>query len=331
RNVPLSNAWGIEGSPLTLRSFEDKEQEADWISHSLNEKKISGAALLDSAIIFTNTFYFEEILNALNKNEISFRVFGGTYFLDVNIKLFNALLTFINTENLYALQSILHQCGEYSLRVKTINQVLKIIDGPEKNKNINTKAMECLLFAIKHCEEKRLPLEILEDFAQLASDKQILDQEGLSACQHLKEIICNDLILNDYNELKFSIAPKHPELGKFYRRSDEIVPCSNKDDTDYVTVTTVHSAKGLQWDTVYLPGLYQGGVPRWFPDSKTEQRQLPEELKKFYVSCTRAQKNLYLTRPKKVTIKSKKDGCKHTFDKPISMFVNNLSVQNGRL
>jgi DNA helicase II / ATP-dependent DNA helicase PcrA len=322
-NVELKNHEGNQGSSLFIRCFENQKDEAEWIASNLEREKITGKALLDNAIIYPNSFYFEEILKALNKYNLSFRVFGGEYFLDDDIKLFRVLLNFINTENQYALQSILHQCGEYSLGVENVGQALERIRSSVSNSDLSFKAMECLLFATKHCETEHSPLEILEKFVQLLSDKQLLAEGTMGTYEQLHEIICNDLTLNDYHKLKFSINPKHPELSKFYKRSDQIVPCKNLDDPDYITVATVHSAKGLQWETVYIPGLYQDGFPHWFPDNK-KQRGMFDELKKFYVSCTRARENLWLTRPKKVTVVSRKDQQKYTFDKPKSIFVREL-------
>ena len=70
---------------------------------------------------------------------------------------------------------------------------------------------------------------------------------------------------------------------------------SAKPDEDVVTISTIHSAKGLEWHTVFVICLIDGAIPhnRSFEDYE----ELEEERKLFYVACSRAMKNLYLTAP----------------------------------
>ena len=160
---------------------------------------------------------------------------------------------------------------------------------------------------------------------ELIEKNTLFTEKEIDILSSLKNIISNDLNLNDYDTLKLSFSPMHSELNKFYLRSDEIVDSEwyNNDEV-FVSVTTVHSAKGLEWNNVIIPGMAQDSFPRWYPDNETKDKEIPNELKKFYVACTRSKENLYLTRPKNMTIKSKKNGQYYTFPRDVSMFVNNL-------
>ena len=62
-----------------------------------------------------------------------------------------------------------------------------------------------------------------------------------------------------------------------------------------MTVSTIHSAKGLEWNTVFVMSLIDGAVPHY--RSFDDFEQLEEERKLFYVACSRAKVNLYLTAP----------------------------------
>jgi len=62
-----------------------------------------------------------------------------------------------------------------------------------------------------------------------------------------------------------------------------------------VTISTIHSAKGLEWNTVFVISLIDGLVPHY--KSFTNYEELEEERKLFYVACSRAKEKLYLTAP----------------------------------
>ena len=132
--------------------------------------------------------------------------------------------------------------------------------------------------------------------------------------------------MDDYDKLKLAFTPTHPTFTQFYSRSDEIVMSEYYEEgKEYVTVTTVHSAKGLEWDNVIIPGMSQESFPRWFKDSEAREKNFPDEVKKFYVACTRSKQNLYFTRPEKMEVYSKKWNKYYTFDKSISEFVSRLN------
>lgn len=61
-----------------------------------------------------------------------------------------------------------------------------------------------------------------------------------------------------------------------------------------VTISTIHSSKGLEWPNVYLAGCYEGSIPHKF---STSPEELQEERRVFYVACTRAKNRLILCVP----------------------------------
>ena len=64
-------------------------------------------------------------------------------------------------------------------------------------------------------------------------------------------------------------------------------------DNEYVTLSTVHSAKGLEWGTVFVIQAQEGKFPIVRPESK--QVDIEEERRLFYVAVTRAKKRLFIT------------------------------------
>ena len=64
---------------------------------------------------------------------------------------------------------------------------------------------------------------------------------------------------------------------------------------EYLVLSTIHQAKGLEWETVFLIGLLEGQFPHYKVFDKAEE--LEEERRLFYVAVTRAKDELYLTYP----------------------------------
>ena len=89
------------------------------------------------------------------------------------------------------------------------------------------------------------------------------------------------------------------------------------DDHDKVTISTIHSAKGLEWPIVFVNSLVDGMMPHH--RSLDDFEALEEERKLFYVACSRAKSQLILTAPNYFSSYS------GYFDKP-SRFVAELSA-----
>jgi DNA helicase-2/ATP-dependent DNA helicase PcrA len=70
-----------------------------------------------------------------------------------------------------------------------------------------------------------------------------------------------------------------------------------EDDTDRLVLSTVHSAKGLEWDTVFVISLAEGKFP---VSQALPGEQMEEERRLFYVAATRAKKRLFMTYPREV-------------------------------
>ena len=67
----------------------------------------------------------------------------------------------------------------------------------------------------------------------------------------------------------------------------------NNSDDEALTISTIHSAKGLEWDTVFIIGAVDGRFPSAYSFNSAEE--MDEELRLMYVACTRAKNNLYIT------------------------------------
>ncbi|WP_019674160.1 ATP-dependent helicase [Psychrobacter lutiphocae] len=106
----------------------------------------------------------------------------------------------------------------------------------------------------------------------------------------------------DFRVLK-NLAQEHSSIERFLESlaldppNDSVATFDNTapEDKDAVTISTIHSAKGLEWPVVFINALIDGMMPH--RHSIDDFEALEEERKLFYVACSRAKTHLYLTAP----------------------------------
>ena len=124
----------------------------------------------------------------------------------------------------------------------------------------------------------------------------------------LKERVDDYLIrMQDVAVLK-DLSKKYKDLDKFLsdfaldppskRVADQTKPLIDEGEEDgKVTISTVHSAKGLEWYAVFIPHVLEG----MFPSNRaTNIEEMEEERRLFYVACSRAKEELYITFPRNI-------------------------------
>lgn len=114
-----------------------------------------------------------------------------------------------------------------------------------------------------------------------------------------------------------AFASDKETFAAFYRK--DIEDSDTAADGKYLTISTIHSAKGLEWDNVFVMGLCEGNFPNPYfckdkPDSE-QQDFFNNEWKKMYVAATRARKQLTLSYASTITRKG------FTFKKGPSRFL----------
>ncbi len=106
------------------------------------------------------------------------------------------------------------------------------------------------------------------------------------------DVLCN--LAASYEELEkflsdFALEPPSKKFG------DRTTPLLDESEEDPLTISTVHSAKGLEWHSVFIPHALDGLFPSVRAMHHIEA--LEEERRLFYVACSRAKERLYITMP----------------------------------
>ena len=276
----------------------DEHGQSEYIAGKILSLREEGLELKDMAVLFRSGWHSNDLEIELASRDIPFVKYGGQKFVEAaHIKDVMSYLRIVynlsDQVSWYRLLLLLPRIGP-----KTAENIIKevIIEGKgivlnEKSKILQKRPQLKELFELfKKIESNELtPSELLELF--------------LEHYQPLLKERYDDFNkrLNDLSSL-LRIAARYRSLEQFL--SDmaldpperSVVEAGLKDrDDSHVTLSTIHSAKGLEWHTVFIIYLAEGHLPSYL--SLEDDDAIEEERRLFYVAATRAKENLFLLKP----------------------------------
>ena len=241
--------------------------------------------LKNTAVLCNSMLYLRDFIALLGECEMPYKVFGGKKYLREHVKLFNHIMRVLDSDN------------EYSIRVldREFALNLKGYSGKNIRERFYTSNFGRRLKEIKE-ESVRLEQDfhtitctIIDEVLSLKSDTA----EMMEDYRLLMELSNHYPSISDY---LLSFAIDRDTFSCFY--SKDYVECQVPVKSDYLTVSTIHSAKGLEWNNVFILGLSEGCFPnpRHAGDTKEKQDKFySDEGKKMYDAASRAKCNLFLS------------------------------------
>ena len=296
------NLWSSKGDGVKvkyLRAYDEKN-EIDLIISEIKKLIESGYRKKDIAIFYRTNGQARVVEEQFLKANLPYKVVGSFYFY--SRKEIKDLICY--------LRLILNSDDEISLR-RIINvPKRKIGEATINNIENMARAMNVSMFEAidsgKELEFKNLILELRKDSQSLSLTElidDILDKSGIRKNYEAEGSLEAELRLENLEEFK-SITASFEEqtgsvnLGDFLEEISLVADMSeHKETNDEVTLMTIHSAKGLEFDVVFLIGLEEGIFPH--QNSFVEEGGLEEERRLCYVGITRAREKLYLTNAKR--------------------------------
>ena len=294
------------GSQVELYTANEESDEAQNVALKVKNAINKGAKASDFAVLMRVNALSRSFEQEFLKYNIPYKVFGGFKFFDrKEIKDLTAYLRIIANP----LDS---------------EAILRVINVPRRG--IGDKSVEAIL---KKCsidemsiyeallDADSLPLgpsarERIKDFKNIIYNL-IMSSANLSVSQIIKEIIEKTNFNSQYEEDTEENHEKLMNIGELINSATEfekvnkdatltdylssITLSSDTDEMDesnYVSIATVHSVKGLEFNTVFVVGLDETIFP--ISRSVNSEEELEEERRLMYVAITRAKKQLYLTR-----------------------------------
>ncbi|MBV8426994.1 MAG: ATP-dependent helicase [Hyphomicrobiales bacterium] len=291
----------VDGEPPSLVTVHDEMSQARYVVERVLENREMGAKLKEQAVLFRASHHSGTLELELTRRNIPFVKFGGLKFLEAaHVKDLLALLRFVENPR---------------DRV-TGFRVLLLLPG------VGPRAAQA---AMDRLADSRSPFDALADFEPPARARShwrdlidVVDHLGAGNSTWPAEIACarawyEPLLERHYDDAEIrkedliqleEIASGYASRERFLTELTLDPPDATSDkagspllDEDYLILSTIHSAKGQEWKSVFVLNCVDGCIPS---DLATRSAaELAEERRLLYVAMTRAKDDLHLIVPQR--------------------------------
>ena len=303
-----------EGELPSIYQSEDEYDEASYVVKQINHLKTEEYyKYSDFVVLYRMNSQSRAIEDILRREDIPYKIVGGLKFYErKEIKDIIAYLRLIyNTSDNISLKRIINEpkrgIGKTSLdNIQQISEqngisMYEVIKNAEQFGLNRVKAnADDFINLIEELRTKQNELSISELI------KETLNKSGYTKALELENSVEAESRIQNLEEF-LTVAIEFEEefadntLGEFLENITLSSDIDNVEDAENsVTLMTLHSAKGLEFPTVFLVGLEEGIFPGY--KSIGEENALQEERRLFYVGITRAKEHLFLTCAKRRTI-----------------------------
>ncbi len=286
-----------------VRKFYDQQAEAEFVVDRILEYREKGIALNQIAILVRAFWHARYIEVELNKRSIPYVAVGGLKFNErKHVKDVISYLRII--QNPYDAVAW-HRVLKYLPGVGLVT-AKRIIEKIRTEKGIDAYSFEKTKFAdgltsltamISRAKENSVPVSRKIEFIKEYYTPLLQAREYDYQVRLLDINVLIDLS-SKYDSLEkflteFALDPPSRNFGT------KTVPLIDESEDAPLTVSTIHSAKGLEWHSVIIPHALDGLIPS--VRSLNNIEEIEEERRLFYVACSRAKQDLLITMPSYVT------------------------------
>ncbi len=316
------NLWSNKGEGEKIsyfRAFNERD-EAFYVVREIKKLLNQGINYQDIAVLYRTNAQSRNMEEELLRENIPYRVVGSFYFYSRK-----------EIKDLIAYLRLIHNTDDNVSLLRVINTPkrgigLKTID----NLTVKADSMGISLFdAIDSGKELEFK-KLINDLKKLSADltltelvDKILDVTGIRKEYEDEKTLEADIRIENLEEFK-SITKSFEEREGVISLEDFLLEISlvsdvneYRDDKNRISLMTVHSVKGLEFDYVFIIGLEEGIFPHI--NSLMDNSELEEERRLCYVALTRARKKLYLVNARTRTIYGKESS------NPASRFIGEIN------
>ena len=303
----LKSYTGQDGEKVVLYTANSETDEAQFIVDEITENVKNGRSYRDHAVLYRMNAQSRSIEIMLAKSGISYKIIGGNRFFDrkeiKDIVSYFAVIS--NPADNVRLQRIINTpkrgIGDtmfsYILEIASLNRMtaFEVCEHAEDFSKTQRSAGKLKEFCslIRHfqtCLENGMSVsDLLQEVLEKTRYFDFLEEEDPIKAEDRK---------NNVSELSTMLI-KYQEEDESFSLTDFLedvalvsdIDSYNEDD-DCVVLMTLHSAKGLEFPVVFIPGMEEGIFPG--NQSLYSEEELEEERRLAYVGITRAKEKLYL-------------------------------------
>ncbi|PMQ00789.1 MAG: ATP-dependent DNA helicase [Dictyoglomus sp. NZ13-RE01] len=297
----------------------DENEEASFIAELIKELHKEGIPYREIGVLFRSNYQSMVLQMELTRRGIPFEVRGGLRFFEqAHIKDMLSLLKVlynpldqISSQRFFRLFSGIGRAYSKKLseiiaesrnfeRIFTISLTARALDGIRDIKNIWD--------GIKKLQWERNISEVLNYFYKnyYADYLRRHYEDYYERSKDVEQLI---ILAERYDELEKFLS----DLSLYTYGGEKIF--EDKEENDVLVLSTIHQAKGLEWEVVFIMRLINGE----FPSHKSMDKNLEEERRLFYVAITRAKRELYVT-----TLLTRSNKSFSSFSKP-SIFIEEIN------
>lgn len=286
------------GEMPNLVPAQNSNQEAQYIAEQILELQEKGGELKNIAVLFRAAYHSQQLEFELMKRDIPYEYRGGLKFFErSHVKDTVAHLRIIHNVKdamawiralkihpgigLVTANKIAQKAGEHE-------EFRDVAHMPPVGRKMPAGWSSFLRIHQKLSAAKPFPADLIRTFVATDEYQSYLENEFPNSAERLEDLE------------QFSLfAEQFDDLGKFLEAvtlTDEYGAARGEDDEpeDRIVLSTIHQAKGLEWDAVFVMHLAEG----MFPGNRAQgSAQMEEERRLFYVAATRARRKLFLTYP----------------------------------
>ena len=297
-----------KGDKIKSHTAYSEHDEAEYIAEAIQDLVAKGAKYSDIAVLYRMNSQSNIIEKVLIKCGIPYRILGGLRFYErKEIRDMIAYLSVINNPlDEVRLKRIINQ-PRRSIGERTITQAMEL------SKETGKSLLEIIRDADKYEQLQRVSLK-LKNFADLIDDLIEVSKNPDTKLYELYDILLEktgyiDYLKNDKEPTEsrienvkelFTNLKKYEEenpgaatLAGFLEEVSLLSDIDNYDEnSDSVVLMTLHSAKGLEFTNVFIPGFEEGIFPG--VQSMMDENEIEEERRLAYVGITRSKKKLYI-------------------------------------
>jgi DNA helicase-2/ATP-dependent DNA helicase PcrA len=300
-------------------TVEDSDGECDYVVNTILENREAGMLLKQQAVLFRGAHHSDRLELELVRRNIPYVKYGG--------------LKFLEASHVKDMLSVLRWADNPKNRVAAF-RVLKLLPGMGPGYAAKCfEYLEVAEFRFSRLDGFRPPAAAREDWAPFCRLLQSLAgneaddpnwQQQLTELRewyqpHLERIYDSlETREADLEQLQ-QVSGRYPTRERFLTELTLDPPSAAGDlaadpllDEDYLILSTVHSAKGQEWEAVFVINFSDGNFPSEFSTRKPEL--VEEERRLLYVAMTRAKQSLHLVSPLRYhVVQQRRDGDKHVY------------------
>ena len=314
----LWTARGVGDKIKYYRAYNEKD-EAQYVIRKVKELVNRGVEYQDIVVLYRTNAQSRVIEDEFLKENLPYRVVGSLYFYARK-----------EIKDLIAYLRLIHNSKDNISLLRAINTPkrgigLKTIENLQEKADLEGTSIYDAITSGKEMEFKNTIEKlkaISEDLTLTELIDKVLDASGLRADLESEKTLEAEVRLENLEEFK-SITKSFEEREGLISLEDFLLEISlisdveeYKDDPNRVSLMTVHSVKGLEYNHVFVVGMEEGIFPHM--NSLMENSELEEERRLCYVAITRAKDDLHLVNARRRTLFGKEQ------INPVSRFLSEI-------